>query len=294
MDINQAVTVIDAFLDQFRKANADWGATEIRVLPSGEPEDQPPEARRLRLLIRSRPEVYGKYPGYAYVLGGTPEAKDPDVLTVPGPTLVLEKGERVAITLVNESHESAAVHWHGIELESWPDGVPGWSGEGERVLPAIPPGDSLTVRFTPPRAGTFMYHSHFNEMQQLGSGMYGAIVVLDSGATYASATDRILLVSDAGPTVNVIRGPFPPIALNGSPSPAPMALVAGTRYRFRIINIRAEGMAQLALLSGGAPVTWRARTASTSGSGWGTQPCATWTIGRVAYSARRTIRSARA
>jgi hypothetical protein len=36
MDINQAVTVIEAFLDKFRKANADWGATEIRVLPSGD------------------------------------------------------------------------------------------------------------------------------------------------------------------------------------------------------------------------------------------------------------------
>jgi FtsP/CotA-like multicopper oxidase with cupredoxin domain len=136
--------------------------------------------------------------------------------------------------------------------------VPGFSGAGVSLLPAIAPGDSLTVLVTPPRAGTFMYHSHFNEMQQLGSGMYGAIVVLDSGATYDPETDRLLVVSDAGPTVNVIRGPFPPIALNGSPSPAPMELRAGTRYRFRVINIRAEAMAQLALLNGGTPVTWRA------------------------------------
>jgi FtsP/CotA-like multicopper oxidase with cupredoxin domain len=230
----------------------------IRVLPSGEPEDQPPEARRLRLLIRSRPEVYGKYPGYAYVLGGTPEAKDPDVLTVPGPTLVLEKGERVAITLVNESHESAAVHWHGIELESWPDGVPGWSGEGERVLPAIPPGDSLTVRFTPPRAGTFMYHSHFNEMQQTSSGLYGPIVVLEPGQAFDPETDRVLVFSDGGPYSGFLDDATPPTLLNGRVDPEPLELRAGTTYRFRLINILTETRVGMGLSREGEPVVVRA------------------------------------
>jgi FtsP/CotA-like multicopper oxidase with cupredoxin domain len=103
-----------------------------------------------------------------------------------------------------------------------------------------------------------MYHSHFNEFQQLGSGMYGAIVVVDSGTTYDPETDRLLLIGDGGPTVNVIRGPFPPVTLNGAASPAPMELRAGTRYRFRVINIRADAPAQMALLNGDAPVTWRA------------------------------------
>ncbi len=143
----------------------------IRVRPSGAPSAELGEPRRLRLLIRSRPGGYGENPGYAYVLGGSAEEKDPAALPVPGPTLVFEKGKPVAVTLVNDSHEPAAVHWHGIELESYPDGVPNWSGEGQSVLPSIPPGDSLVVRFTPPRAGTFMYHSHFNEMQQTSSGL---------------------------------------------------------------------------------------------------------------------------
>jgi FtsP/CotA-like multicopper oxidase with cupredoxin domain len=109
---------------------------------------------------------------------------------VPGPTLVLEKDEPVAITVVNQSQMPAAVHWHGIELDSYPDGVPGWSGSGSSVLPAIAPNDSLTVRFTPPRAGTFMYHSHFDEFGQIASGLYGSIVVLDRGKRYDSDTDR--------------------------------------------------------------------------------------------------------
>jgi len=39
-------------------------------------------------------------------------------------------------------------------LESYPDGVPGWSGSDNRILPSVGTGDSITVRFTPPRAGT--------------------------------------------------------------------------------------------------------------------------------------------
>ena len=101
-------------------------------------------------------------------------------MPVPGPTLVLERGQPVAITIVNQSQDRAAVHWHGIELESYPDGVPGWSGGADNVMPPFAPGDSFTVRFTPPRAGTFMYHSHFNEFHQITSGLYGALVVVDS------------------------------------------------------------------------------------------------------------------
>jgi FtsP/CotA-like multicopper oxidase with cupredoxin domain len=213
--------------------------------------------RALRLFVRSKPQVYGPYAGYGYALGGSPEERDPRAFTIPGPTLVLRRNQPVAVTLINQSHDKAAVHWHGIELESFPDGVPGFSGSGTTLLPAIAPGDSLTVRFTPPRAGTFMYHSHFNEFQQLGSGMYGAIVVLDSGQTYDPETDRLLVVSDAGPIVNVIQGPFPPTLLNGSVTPPPLALRVGTRYRFRAINIRTDFPATLALLEGDTPVTWR-------------------------------------
>ena len=223
-------------------------------------DGEPRVGRRVRLLIRSRPGVYGENHGYAYVLGGSPEERDPRALPLPGPPLVLTRGERVAITLVNRSHEPAAVHWHGIELESYADGVPGWSGEGERILPAIPPGDSLTVRFTPPRAGTFMYHSHFNEMQQTSSGLYGPIVVLEPGETFDPEMDRVLLLSDGGPWKSFTPGdsPVPPTLLNGQAAPAPLDLRAGVTYRFRLINILTESSGRVALLERGEPVEWRA------------------------------------
>ncbi len=231
----------------------------IRVEPSGDRLEDAREARRMRLLIRSRPAVYGENHGYAYVPGGSPEERDPDALPLPGPTLVLEKDRPVAITLINDSHEPAAVHWHGIELDSYADGVPGWSGEGERIMPAIPPGDSLTVRFTPPRAGTFMYHSHFNEMQQIASGLYGPIVVLERGERFDPETDRVLVLSDGRPwTSFTLDSTVPPTFLNGTADPAPIRLRAGTRYRFRVVNILTESAARLALLDGEEPVRWRA------------------------------------
>jgi len=230
----------------------------IRVAPRGATAAQPSRAyRQMRLIVRSKPNVYDRLPGYAYVLGGTPEERDTTVLTVPGPTLVLEKDEPVAITVVNRSQMPAAVHWHGIELDSYPDGVPGWSGTGSSVLPAIAPNDSLTVRFTPPRAGTFMYHSHFDEFGQIASGLYGSIVVLDRGKRYDGETDRVLVLSDDGPTQNLIRGPFPRALLNGQAQPNPMQLRSGVTYRFRLINIRTDYAATVSIFDDGEPAQWR-------------------------------------
>ena len=229
----------------------------IVVKPVGAQKASEATKRNIRLLARSAPKIYGDYAGYGYVLGGSQLETQANAFTAPGPTLVLQKDEPVAITIVNQTHESAAVHWHGIELESFPDGVAGFSGYGKTLLPAIAPRDSFTVRFTPPRAGTFMYHSHMNEFQQIASGMYGAIVVLEPGQKFDPETDRIMVFSDNGPTVNVMRGPFPSILLNGKEKPEPMQLEAGKTYRFRMINIQADAAADVTLLDGDKPAEWK-------------------------------------
>jgi FtsP/CotA-like multicopper oxidase with cupredoxin domain len=229
----------------------------IRVKPSGRPAVMATAHRTIRLLVREKPGIYGADPGYAFVLGGSAEDSS-GAMPVPGPELVLQRGEPVAITIVNETQDHAAIHWHGIELDNaYADGVPGWSGTADSRLPAIPPGDSLTVHFTPPRAGTFMYHSHFNEFQQIPSGLYGAIVVVDSSHPAPGPLDRTFIFSDGGPTVNVITGPFPAVVMNGDSVPKPMELRAGATYRFRLINIRGDALLRLALTQGGQPATWR-------------------------------------
>ena len=90
---------------------------------------------------------------------------------------------------MNRLPEATAIHWHGMELDSYYDGVHGWSGDGQRMTPMIEPGESFIVRFTPPRAGTFMYHTHLHDNRQLTSGLYGAMLVVEPGETF-DAGDR--------------------------------------------------------------------------------------------------------
>ncbi len=230
----------------------------LTVAPRGPQPTAPTNARAIRLTIREKANVYGKHPGFSFVMGGTPDDANSSAMPVPGPALVLQRNQPVAITLVNRAHERAAVHWHGIELESYPDGVPDWSGTTGHMLPSVPPGDSITVRFTPPRAGTFMYHSHFDEATQITAGLYGPIIVLDSGQKYDPETDRVLMFGVAGPATNVVVGPFPDYLMNGQKQPGPMTLKAGTRYRFRLINISDDGPLLVSLNDGKALAQWRA------------------------------------
>jgi manganese oxidase len=229
----------------------------ISIAPKGTNPAPTEPPRALRLVQRERANVYGSQAGMSYVLDGTPEAADTTALPVPAPTLLLERGKRVAVTIVNQSQEPAAVHWHGIELESYPDGVPGWSGSGTSILPSIAPGESLTVRWTPPRAGSFMYHTHFNEAMQMGSGLYGPIIVLEPGERFDPETDKILFFGTAGTGTNPVFGPYPGFVMNGKPQPEAMTFKAGTRYRLRLFDLAGDTPLQVSLNAGDTPVNWR-------------------------------------
>jgi manganese oxidase len=207
--------------------------------------------RRLRLLVQSMPDRYGDAPGFGYVLheGGPEPARDS--IAIPGSTLVLRRDEPVAITVVNRLLEPTTVHWHGIELESFPDGVPGWSGMPGRTLPAIAPADSFTARFTPPRAGTFIYHSHLNELGQIGSGLYGAIVVVEPDHDFDPAKDHLIVIGQAGPEEDS------PGLVNGAFEPPPLELRVGETHRLRLINITNDWRVMFTLVSDAGFVQWR-------------------------------------
>ncbi len=114
----------------------------------------------------------------------------------PGPVLELKRGEPVRILVKNNLNEPSGVHWHGLEIESFPDGVAGFSGIGDKIMPPIPPGETFAAEFTPPRSGTFPYHSHLHEMRQIGSGMYGAIIVSD--APRDTTRDHVIVAGGGG------------------------------------------------------------------------------------------------
>ena len=212
-----------------------------------------PARRHLRLIARADAGSTVEQPAYGYVL------EDPSIATVsrpmlPGPTLILRRGEPVAITVVNELPEPTSVHWHGIELQSYYDGVAGFAGTPGRLAPQIAPKDSFVVRFTPPRAGTFMYHTHVNDIRQQRAGLSGALLVLEPGTTYDPSLDIVLLLSTPRMDAEQDR-----ILLNGTLTPAPLELRVGTPYRLRLINIHTYRPAmRVELKSAAGRESWRA------------------------------------
>ena len=205
----------------------------------------PKAERKLQLVIakdKSNPKKYTYSilePGQVTQTGGG-----------PGPTLVLTRNQPVAIHITNQLDEATSVHWHGIELESYDDGVPGWGGDGPRVTPMIAPGKSFDALFAPPHAGTFMYHTHMNDLFQLSSGLYAPLIVLPEGTTFHPESDKILVLSRNG------KRKDGELLLNGSATPAPLAFRVGVRYRLRFIDILANNSIVINAVQDGKPVEW--------------------------------------
>jgi FtsP/CotA-like multicopper oxidase with cupredoxin domain len=91
--------------------------------------------------------------------------------SVPGPVIRAAQGERLKITVANDLAERTTVHWHGLRVPVGMDGVPYLS------QPPIEPGQTFEYEFDLPDAGTYWYHPHINSSEQVGRGLYGALIV---------------------------------------------------------------------------------------------------------------------
>ena len=211
-----------------------------------------PAARQLRLMVQEGLKRGRAARSMAFVLQRDLGIPAPDSVEMPSSTLILTRGEPTDITVVNRLTEATGVHWHGIELESYSDGVVGWSGMGKKVAPLIAPRDSFTAHLTLPRAGTFMYHTHLNDLEQLTSGLYGAIIVLEPGKRFDPRTDHVYLAGWDG-TGNPTH-----LMVNGDSSPPPVAMALDAIHRFRFINIGVAGPVRFALRRDTTLVTWKA------------------------------------
>ena len=210
--------------------------------------------RHLRLLVRANQGSTAARPLYGFALQEGPTEPPPDSGHHSGPVIVLIRGEPVSIMVVNRTPEPTSVHWHGIELESYYDGVAGFSGTDAHPAPVIAPGDSFEARFTPPHAGTFIYHTHVDESRQEPAGLSGPLLVLEPGTRYDTTIDRAILISTPEDSAVDARA----ILWNGSLTPPPLALQAGVPMRLRFINITVSrpGM-RLQLFNGGDLASWR-------------------------------------
>src|SRR5579863_1397770 len=167
-----------------------------------------------------------------------------------GPPIVVTRGEPTEITVVNHLTEATTIHWHGIELDSYYDGVVG-GGSGNQITPAIQPGASFVARFTPSHAGTFIYHTHAAGPNQLTGGVYGGLIVLEPGQSFDAEHDRLLVIGTRDTFFDATR-----ITINGAEEFHPMLFSHGVKYRVRIINMAPNLAADLHLGNKEHPATW--------------------------------------
>jgi len=209
--------------------------------------------RQLRLIAKVDTGGTADEPAYGFALEERTNTTPSGPPYLPSPTIVLKRGEPVSISVINQLPEATAVHWHGIELDSYYDGVAGFSGNPTHTSPAIAPGESFDARFTPPRSGTFIYHTHVDEMRQQQAGLNGALLVVDDPAAYDPTHDIVLLVSVPRRQVDSAK-----VYINGSTDPQALTMKVGERYRLRFINIHVfRPSMRMRLLSGDKLVTWR-------------------------------------
>ena len=160
----------------------------------------------------------------------------------PGPTIEAVEGDRVRIFVTNNLKEDTAVHWHGVILPSGMDGVKGLTQKG------IPPGETFVYEFTLKQHGTQMYHSHGDEMVQIGMGTMGFFIIHPKERSHKIDRDYAIFLNewfvDPGtkrPNPNVMTD-FNIFTFNSKafPGTAPMVAQTGERVRIRFGNVGQE------------------------------------------------------
>lgn len=162
--------------------------------------------------------------------------------SLPGPLLRVKQHDRLRIDLRNGLQQDTTIHWHGIRLPNAMDGVPGLT------QPPVKPGTTFTYDFACQDAGTFWYHPHAGNPEQVGRGLYGLLIVdetappqvdrdvawvlsdlrLDKTAQVTADFNHPMDVSHAGRLGNT--------ALMNGRLAQPFAVTAGERIRLRLVN----------------------------------------------------------
>jgi FtsP/CotA-like multicopper oxidase with cupredoxin domain len=224
-----ATTAVDEYALAFESAQPDEGKSIVRIdLEAREIDWEFVPGQRTR----------------AWAFGGQ----------VPGPTIEAQVGDVLEIRLINNLPEPTVVHWHGLRIPAAMDGT-------ARVQDPIAPGETFTYRFRVPDAGTFWYHSHFNETVQLERGLYGALIVRAADEPVFDADRTFVLDDVALDKDGEIKAPGGWIEshdgregdtrlVNGRQEPE-LRMAAGQVERWRIVNAASARYVRLSV--GGRP-----------------------------------------
>lgn len=161
---------------------------------------------------------------------------------VHGPTIEAVEGDRVRIYVTNNLTAPTTTHWHGVIVPSGMDGVGGLTQR------AIRPGETFLYEFTLRQHGTFMYHSHHDEMTQMALGLMGMIVIHPRDPKGPLPDRDFVLMTGEWKIVPGTKRPDPNemtdfnvLTFNARvfPGTDPLVVKQGERVRIRIGNLSA-------------------------------------------------------
>ncbi len=162
---------------------------------------------------------------------------------VSSSTIEAVEGERVRIYVTNRLPAATSVHWHGIYLPNGMDGVGGLN------QPRIRPGETFRYEWTLRQHGSFMFHSHHDEMTQFAMGLTGMFVIHPRTPVEDDHVDRdfAILLGEYSVEVGTSRPnpiedrSFNVLTFNGKtfPGTSPLVVKTGDRVRMRIGNLSA-------------------------------------------------------
>ncbi len=143
---------------------------------------------------------------------------------VPAPQILLDRGDKIQVRVVNNLPMGTDIHWHGVRTPNDQDGV---APITQDLIP--PDGGTFTYEFVADEDAIGMYHAHNHAQMQVVRGMFGVIRIGDNpvprGATVSGVTipedlelavDMPMILNDAG-TIGY--------SLNGKSFPATEPLV---------------------------------------------------------------------
>ncbi|MBI2926340.1 MAG: multicopper oxidase domain-containing protein [Verrucomicrobia bacterium] len=235
-----------AFLKTTAGASAAWAASAAlapvsrvfcaHMMPAGGyPLRLPPDFTSDTLTAASvTAELWPGFLTSVYALNGS----------VPGPTIRVKRGERLAKRVVNNLTEPLVLHWHGILAPARMDGNP---------RNAVAAGAHYDVDFAvTQRAGTYWYHAHTDRLtaKQAYLGVAGFFIVEDPAEAAlglpSGEFDVPLLIQDRRSTADhkLVYEPMmddlvlgflgDAVLVNGTPDA--VLSVQRALYRFRLLN----------------------------------------------------------
>ncbi|MEX0799672.1 MAG: multicopper oxidase domain-containing protein [Dehalococcoidia bacterium] len=136
--------------------------------------------------------------------------------SVPGPTLVVNVGEKLRVNVTNKLDivHSFHTHFSNYDMESDGSQLNTITGIGAGAM--IKPGGKWTYEFDPDTPGILYYHCHSADgghhiTEHIHQGLYGAIIVKDPNAP--PVRDEVVFMSEIG--FDTEGDSLPPYIMNG-------------------------------------------------------------------------------